>query len=110
MKYSVRLTNEAKQDIEEIAFYIARNDSLGKAKNLVKKLQAKIKGLSAFPERGAYPEELLLLDIREVREVFYGPYRIFYRVVERVVYVLAVADGRRELQAFLVDRAFRPSD
>ena len=107
MKYSVRLTVEARQDMEAIAFYIAQNDSPGKAKNLVKKLQTKIKGLSTFPERGAYPEELLLLDIREVREVYFGPYRIFYRVVERVVTILAVADGRREFQAFLVNRVFQ---
>ena len=107
MKYSIRLTTDAKQDIEAIAFYIAQNDSPGKAKNLVKKLQMKIKGLSTFPERGAYPEELLLLDIREVREVYSGPYRIFYRIIGQVVSVLAVADGRRELQAFLVNRVFQ---
>ena len=107
MKYSIRLTNDAKQDIESIAFYIAQNDAPGKAKNLVAKLKAKMEGLSTFPERGAYPEELLLLDIREVREVYYGPYRIFYRISRQVVQVLAVADGRRDLQAFLVNRVFR---
>ena len=91
MKYSIRLTDDAKQDIESIAFYIAQNDDPRKAKNLVEKLKTTIEILDTFPERGAYPEELLLLDIRIIREVYYGPYRIFYRVVGKVVQVLAVA-------------------
>jgi toxin ParE1/3/4 len=107
MKYSIRITEDAKQDIESIAFYIVQNDDPRKAKNLVAKLKAEMMRLDTFPERGAYPEELLLLDIREVREVYYGPYRIFYRIVGRVVQILAVADGRRDLQAFLVNRIFR---
>jgi toxin ParE1/3/4 len=109
-KYSIRLTNDAKQDIESIAYYIARNDDPRKAKNLVAKLKAKIRSLSIFPERGSYPEELLLLDIRVVREVYYGPYRIIYRVVSKVVQILAVVDGRRDLQAFLVNRVFQESE
>jgi toxin ParE1/3/4 len=107
MNYSIRLTNGAKQDIESIAFYIAQNDDPRKAKNLVAKLKSVIESLSTFPERGGYPEELLLLDIREIREVYYGPYRIFYRVVRKFVQILAVADGRRDLQAFLVNRVLR---
>ena len=96
MKYSIRLTNDAKQDIESIAYYIAQHDDPGKAKDLVAKLKAEMKNLSMFPQRGAYPEELLLLDIREVREIYYGPYRMFYRIVGRTVQFLAVADGRRD--------------
>jgi toxin ParE1/3/4 len=107
MKYSIRLTHDAKQDIESIAFYIAKNDAPRKAKNLVEKLKKTMESLSMFPERGAYPEELLLLDIRAVREVYYGPYRIFYRIVESIVQILAVADGRRDLQAFLINRLFQ---
>jgi len=107
MTYSIRLSNDAKQDIESIALYIAKNDDPRKARNLVAKLKAEMNNLSMFPERGGYPEELLLLEIREVREVYYGPYRIFYRIVGRVVQILAVADGRRDLQAFLVNRVFR---
>jgi len=107
MKYSIRLTTDAMQDIESIAFYIAQNDAPGKAKNLVAKLKTTIESLSTFPERGAYSEELLYLDIREIREVYYGPYRIFYRIAGQVVQILAVADGRRDLQAFLVNRVFQ---
>ena len=110
MTYSIRLTEDAKQDIESIAFYIAQNDDPRKAKNLVAKLKAEVQRLNTFPERGAYPEELLLLEIREVREVYYGPYRIFYRIAGRVVQILAVADGRRDLQAFLVNRIFRDQE
>ena len=68
-----------------------------------------MKSLSMFLERGAYPEELLLLDIREVREVYYIPYRIFYRIVGQIVQILAIADGCRDLQAFLVERMLSDS-
>ena len=110
MKYTIRLTDDARQDIDAIAFYIAQNDDPRKAKNLVAKLKMTMASLDTFPERGGYPEELLLLDIREVRETYYGPYRIFYRIAGKVVQVLAVADGRRDLQAFLVNRVFRDVD
>jgi toxin ParE1/3/4 len=107
MKYSIRLTNDAKQDIESIAFYIAKHDAPGKAKNLVAKLKMTIESLNTFPERGTYPEELLLFDIRLIREVYCGPYRIFYRIVGQVVQILAVADGRRDLESFIVNRVFQ---
>jgi len=81
MNYSVRLTNDAKQDIESIAFYIAKNDAPSKAKNLVAKLKTKMMSLNTFPERGNYPEELLLLDIREIREVYYL-YCAYYMIIK----------------------------
>ena len=52
MKYSIRLTNDAKQDIESIAFYIAQNDDPHKAKNLLAKLKTEMKNLDMFSERG----------------------------------------------------------
>ena len=110
MKYSIRLTDDAKQDIESIACYIAQNDDPRNAKNLVARLKRTIKSLDMFPERGAYPEEMLLLDIRAIREVYDGPDRIFYRIVGKVVQVLAVADGRRDLQAFLTNRVFQDTE
>jgi toxin ParE1/3/4 len=60
--------------------------------------------LSEFPERGAYPKELLALGIREYREVFFKPYRIIYRVMDKNVYVLLIVDGRRDMQSLLQRR------
>lgn len=60
--------------------------------------------LSESPERGAYPKELLALGIREYREIFFRPYRIIYRSVEKNVYVLLIVDGRRDMQMLLQRR------
>ena len=58
----------------------------------------------SIPQRGNYPKELLDIGIREYREVFFKPYRIIYRVVENNVYVLMMADGRRDMQTLLQRR------
>ena len=60
--------------------------------------------LSESPERGAYPKELVLLGIREYREVFFKPYRIIYRILDKNVYVLLIVDGRRDMQLLLQRR------
>jgi toxin ParE1/3/4 len=60
--------------------------------------------LSESPERGAYPKELLALGIRDYREIFFKPYRILYRVLDKNVYVLLIADGRRDMQSLLQRR------
>ena len=63
-----------------------------------------IAGLETFPNRGAYPKELLELGIRDYREVYFQAYRIIYRVLERDVIVVLIADGRRDMQTLLTSR------
>ena len=49
-------------------------------------------------------KELLTLGIREYRQIFFKPYRIIYRVMEKNVYVLLIVDGRRDMQSLLQRR------
>jgi len=44
------------------------------------------------------------LGIREYREVFLKPTRIIYRIIEKKVYILLIADGRRDMDALLQRR------
>lgn len=60
--------------------------------------------LSQFPERGSHPKELLALGIREYREILFKPYRIIYRIMDKNVYILLIADGRRDMQTLLQRR------
>jgi len=60
--------------------------------------------LSEFHQRGVYPKELLALGIRDYREVFFKSYRIVYRIIENKVYIILIADGRRDMQALLQRR------
>jgi toxin ParE1/3/4 len=48
--------------------------------------------------------ELEGLNISIFREVFESPWRIFYRTEGRKVYILAVFDGRRDLEEIIIKR------
>ena len=104
MSYEVLLTGDALRDLEELDEYIAIHDGPAKADHVLNRIESVILKLAEFPERGNYPPELSSLGIKEYREVFFKPYRIIYRVLEKKVYVYLVADGRREMQALLSRR------
>jgi toxin ParE1/3/4 len=104
MPYSVFLTDDAIRDIEELYQYIAGHDAAGKAENVLTKIEKTCKSLSESPKRGVYPKELLSLGIREYREIFFKPYRLIYRIISDKVYILLIADGRRDMQSLLQGR------
>ncbi len=104
MPLKVFLTNDAANDLDELYDYIVQHDSPQKADYVLKQIEAAFFRLSEFPERGAHPKELLTIGIREYREVFFKPYRIIYRIMDKNVYVLLVADGRRDMQTLLERR------
>lgn len=104
MRFAVLVTRHATRDLETLYDYIVRHDAPGKAEHVLARIEKAFGSLSESPQRGAYPRELLALGIREYRELFFKPYRIIYRVVGRNVYVLLIADGRRDFQALLQRR------
>ena len=101
MAFLVQLTDDATRDLEDICDYIDRHDVPGRADYVLEQLEKAFSSLSEYPERGNYPTELLDIGIREYREIFFRPYRIVYRVMENNVYVLLIADGRRDMQTLL---------
>jgi len=106
MPLRVFLTNDAARDLEELYEYIALHDAPRKADYVLDQIEKAFSKLSELPERGAYPKELLTLGIREYRQIFFKPYRIIYRVMEKNVYVLLIVDGRRDMQSLLQRRLF----
>ena len=104
MPFAVQLTDDAARDLEEIVDYISRQDAPGSAEYVLERIEQAFQGLSELSERGSYPRELLDLGIREYREVFFQPYRIIYRVRGDGVYVMVIADGRRDMRALLERR------
>jgi toxin ParE1/3/4 len=104
MALPVLLTDDAAHDLDELYDFIARHDAPEKADYVLEQIEKAFVSLSASPERGAYPKELLAVGIREYRELFFKPYRIIYRVIGNNVYVLLIADGRRDMQALLQRR------
>ena len=104
MSFKVLLTEDAVRDLEEHHQYIIRHDTPGKAEQVLAKIEKIFKSLSGYPERGVYPRELSALGIREYREVFFKPYRLIYRISGDKVYILLIADGRRDMQSLLQRR------
>ncbi len=104
MPFAVLLTSDAARDLNELYDYIAVHDSPRKADYVLEQIEKTFSTLSEFPERGVYPKELLKLGIREYREIFFKPYRIIYRVMDKNVYVLLIVDGRRDMQSLLQRR------
>ena len=104
MNYQVFLTDDAACDLEELFDYIEAYDTLEKADYVVDKIEEAFSSLSDNPERGAYPKELLAVGLREYREVYFKPYRIIYRIIAQHVYVMVIADGRRDMQILLQRR------
>ena len=104
MRYEVRLTAGAERDMESIYDYIAEFDSGANANHVLDRLLKSAENLATLPKRGAYPRELLALGIREYRQVFFKPYRLIYRIIGQQVFIVLIADGRRDMQALLARR------
>lgn len=104
MHLSVLLTDDAVRDLEHIYDYIELHESRGKANYVLERIEKAFSSLSENPERGAYPRELIALGLREFRQIFFKPYRIIYRVMGNKIYVLLIADGRRDMQKLLQRR------
>jgi toxin ParE1/3/4 len=104
LTFAVLLTNDAARDLEELYDYITLHDAPQKADYVLEQVEKAFFTLSEFPERGAYPKELAALGIREYREIFFKPYRIIYRVIDKNIYVLLIVDGRRDMQTLLQRR------
>lgn len=106
-RYQVVLTRGAEQDLESIHDYIADFDSPANANHVLDALMQAAQGLSRFPERGSYPRELLALGIKDYRQTSFKPYRMIYRVQGNRVFILLIADGRRDMQSVLARRPLR---
>lgn len=104
MRYQVLLTEDAQRDLEQLHDYITEFDTPINADYVLNRMLEVTESLATFPERGAYPKELLALGIREYRQTFFKPYRVIYRVIGKRVYIYLIADGRRDMQSLLFCR------
>jgi toxin ParE1/3/4 len=107
MALQVFLTDDAARDLEELYDYIATHDAQERADYVLDQIEKALASLYENPERGAYPQELLAVGLREYREILFKPYRIIYRVMANGVYVMVIADARRDMQTLLQRRLLR---
>jgi toxin ParE1/3/4 len=104
MSFQVFLTEDASRDLEELYDYVEPRDAPGKADYVLDQIESVLSTLTENPERGGCPKELLAVGLREYREIVFKPYRIIYRIMGDKVYVMVIADGRRDMQSLLQRR------
>jgi toxin ParE1/3/4 len=106
--FRVQWAEAAVRDLEELIGYIAADSPLN-AERILDKLKRRAGTLESAPSRGRVVPELAHFGLRSWRELIVKPYRIIYRIDESTVNVLAVLDGRRELEDLLLERLIRDS-
>ena len=103
-QYAVSVTGGARRDLHEIYRYLREQESPEVADEWLRRLAAAAASLESAPERGSIPRELRELGIREYRQVLAGPYRVIYRVADASVFIMVIADGRRDMMSVLARR------
>ncbi|MEF9956864.1 MAG: type II toxin-antitoxin system RelE/ParE family toxin [Acinetobacter sp.] len=104
MQFKVEMTRDATEDLRLIYEYIADEDGISRANDILDKVLVLIDDLSSFPQRSVYPKELIALGIQEYRQVIIYSYRVIYRIFEQQVIIYLIVDGRRDLQTVLAKR------
>lgn len=104
MRYEVLLADRAERDLEAIRDYIAETDSPASADRVLDLLLEVVTTLERFPGRGSHPRELLALGHVEYRQIVRKPWRVFYRASGKRVYIVLIADGRRDMRSLLAQR------
>ena len=105
--WEVYLTSDAEKDLGDLLLFIDMRDSPERADSVFERLKRSILDLVNFPHRGRIVPELKEMGVLEYREIFFKPYRIMYFTRERKVYIVAIFDGRRDLEEVL-HRRFLP--
>ena len=98
MSYQVRITETAKQNLREIAFYIAEHSRDNEiAKRFVTELREQCKRLVDFPQSGAVPKDRVLRSL-DFRYIVHKDYLIFYSIDEaqRIVDILAIFNSKKD--------------
>lgn len=105
-RFRVRWAEVAVRDLEEIVSYVAV-DSQANAILMLERIEGRAASLESSPTRGRVVPELAHFGMRTWRELVVRPHRLVYRIEGDTVTVLAVFDGRRDLEDVLLERLLR---
>lgn len=104
MVHSVELTQQAQLDLQQmVEYYISKVDSVFAEKKLVELEQA-INSLSYQASRGHKPHELYTISTAKQLEIIVNSIRIIYEIKNNNVFIMAIFDGRQNVQAHLFKR------
>lgn len=97
-------TEAAVRDFEAIIDYVHERDGLEFAERLHDELHPAVGELATQPQRCRVVPELRAIGVFVYRELLVGPYRVPFRMRGDDVLILAVLDGRRDLEETLLAR------
>ena len=101
------MSSAASDDVAGLLTYALSASGLDAALALDHLIDDALRSLETLAHRGRVVPELAARGISTYRELVVSPYRIVYRIVRQEVWVLVVADGRRDFDALLFERASR---
>jgi len=93
-------------DLLAIVEFITADDSVA-ARQVFDQIESRCAALRKLPERSRVVPELAVFGIHTYRELVVAPWRIGCRVSGTIVLILAVVDGRRNMEDILLDRLIR---
>jgi addiction module RelE/StbE family toxin len=102
-RFRVQWAEVAVRDLEELLSYVSV-DSEANATRVLERIETRAAALESSPARGRVVPELGHFGMRTWRELVVRPYRLVYRIEGDTVTVLAVLDGRRDLEDVLLER------
>jgi plasmid stabilization system protein ParE len=105
-RFRVVWAEAAAADLEELVAFVAEDSSV-EAERLLERLRRVANGLESMPARGRVVPELARFGIGSWRELVAKPYRLVYRLTGDTVTVVALFDGRRDLEDVLLERLLR---
>lgn len=104
--YEIVWARVAEADLLGIVEFIAGNNPPA-ALEVLGKIKARTARLHHSPKRGRVIPELLRQGISRYREIVIKPWRVFYRIEVKKVYVVSVIDGRRNVEDLLLERLLK---
>jgi plasmid stabilization system protein ParE len=100
MKYRVRLTDKAEQDVSEVLAWFSDQSAIDAGGKWFARLMAQIDKLETMPERCGLAAESEELG-REIRELHVGQrrgtYRLLFEIRGQVVFVLRIWHSARDV-------------
>ncbi|MDD3324692.1 MAG: type II toxin-antitoxin system RelE/ParE family toxin [Sulfurospirillaceae bacterium] len=102
-QFEVIWTKNAQFDLELIIEYL-KTDSLSAAKKIFFEIKKECDELYCFPQRKRIVPELQQIGILKYRETIHKRWRILYKIDNKKVYILLVADTSRNLEDILFQR------
>jgi plasmid stabilization system protein ParE len=101
--FFIRWAAPAREDLDEIIEYIAQTNIIYAVK-VLDKIEIAVKNLDVLPKRGRIVPELEKYGYILYREIIVDYWRIMYKIENDIVYIMAVIDGRRNVEDIIMKK------